>query len=81
MFQPELGPKYGAKTILEALATTTGGELAPENHHPTVLPVIRNTLENGRALRLQSLNNYRRYMERCLRLRTHVFVCLCVCVC
>ena len=48
MFQPELGPKYGAKTIVEALTSTTGGEMAAGNHHQIVLPVIKNTLENGR---------------------------------
>ena len=62
-FHPELAPLHGMSAFAEGLSKTKAGEMGFGNHHKIVLPVIENMIKNGRKLRFQSFNNYRRWVR------------------
>ena len=60
VYRPEVAPEVGMREFVGTLALTKAGEITHGNHAPPVMRVIRVALKQGRDLRLQSFNNYRR---------------------
>ena len=61
IYRPELAPAVGMQAFAGTLALTPAGQITHGNHLAPTIPVIKATIQEGRNLRMQSLNNYRRF--------------------
>eukprot|EP00111_Clytia_hemisphaerica_P016397 TCONS_00048548-protein len=59
LFKPGMVLKHGFKNMLEGMTTLPAGRVGPRNHDVSTLHVVKQIIEHGRQLRLQSFNNYR----------------------
>ncbi|CAG5135125.1 unnamed protein product, partial [Candidula unifasciata] len=60
MFHSELVINYGTSLFTEALSRQRAGQMSHHNHGPYTINVLRELILQGRSLKLQSLNNYRK---------------------
>ncbi|XP_074654071.1 prostaglandin G/H synthase 2-like [Tubulanus polymorphus] len=56
----ELLLKYGLASFLKSLIAQPAGQIGPRNHGVYTLGVVKSVLHEGRELRLQSFNEYRK---------------------
>lgn len=52
--------KHGFDTFIHALISNRAGALTARNHNPILLHVLSTLLQNGRQLRIQGINAYRK---------------------
>ncbi|KAK3600358.1 hypothetical protein CHS0354_015956 [Potamilus streckersoni] len=60
MFRPDLVIKHGMNNFVVGMIKQRAGRMSHHNHHPLTLHVAKETIEHGRQLRFQSLNQYRK---------------------
>jgi len=51
--------EHGITAFVDAMVNTPAGAIYYGNHGPSTLPVLRQVILQGRAMRMQGLNNYR----------------------
>nr|ADB65785.1 cyclooxygenase [Caprella sp. KV-2010a] len=51
---------HGLDKFIESMATSRAGKLSHSNHPLVTLPVLKKMMENGRKLRYQGINEYRK---------------------
>ncbi|CAG5125570.1 unnamed protein product, partial [Candidula unifasciata] len=60
MFHSELVVKYGTSVFTESLSRQRAGHMSHHNHGPSTIHVLKDTILQGRLLRFQPFNNYRK---------------------
>ncbi|CAG2191006.1 COX2 [Mytilus edulis] len=60
LVNPGLVIKHGMTTFVDSLSKQSAGAFTVKNHGAITLPVVQKLIQNGRTLRLQSYNNYRK---------------------
>ncbi|CAC5373048.1 PTGS2 [Mytilus coruscus] len=60
LVNPGLVIKHGMATFVDSLSKQNAGAFTVKNHGAITLPVVQKLIQNGRTLRLQSYNNYRK---------------------
>ena len=60
VFRPEVAPAAGMRAFAGSLALTPAGQITHGNNPAPTIPVIKAIIQQGRNLRTQSFNNYRR---------------------
>ncbi|VDI75841.1 prostaglandin-endoperoxide synthase 2 [Mytilus galloprovincialis] len=60
LVNPGLVIKHGMATFVDSLSKQSAGAFTVNNHGAITLPVVQKLIQNGRTLRLQSYNNYRK---------------------
>jgi len=65
LYKPQVVLKHGLKKFVDALVKQPSGRVGPRNHDETTLYVVKQIIQHGRDLRMQSFNNYReRFSEK-----------------
>ena len=60
LFNNDIVFEHGLETVVDAFQRQVSGKVTTQNHSNFTLHVAKETIEHGRALRLQSLNAYRK---------------------
>lgn len=60
VYHPEIVIKHGMHDFVEALSRQRAGQFGPHNHGPFTVPVVTELIKQGRHLRFQPFNQYRK---------------------
>nr|ALG96647.1 cyclooxygenase b [Prochaetoderma californicum] len=63
IFKSDLVVKYGTKVFTDSLSRQIAGQMTARNHGFLTQSVALDTIENGRKLRFQPYNNYRKNLD------------------
>ncbi|XP_033732578.1 prostaglandin G/H synthase 2-like [Pecten maximus] len=60
VYHPEILLKHGMHDFVDSLSKQRAGQFGPYNHGPMTIPVVTELIKQGRQLRLQPYNQYRK---------------------